>query len=129
VGDYSFVRGSSLEEGVVVGANTEVVRSILFENSSIHYGYIADSILGQKTTIGAGIITANKRFDRKNIRVKINGNTIESGLKSLGIITGHNTTIGIRVNSMPGILIGKDTTIYPGATINKNIDEDETLKK
>jgi UDP-N-acetylglucosamine diphosphorylase / glucose-1-phosphate thymidylyltransferase / UDP-N-acetylgalactosamine diphosphorylase / glucosamine-1-phosphate N-acetyltransferase / galactosamine-1-phosphate N-acetyltransferase len=129
VGDYAFVRGSSLEAGSIVGANSEVVRSILFEKASIHYGYLGDSILGSETQVGAGIITANKRFDRKNIRVRIKNKTVDTELKALGIITGHNVQIGIRANTMPGILLGENSTIYPGLTVDKNITENEIIKK
>ncbi len=134
VGDYSFVRGSSLELGVVVGANTEIVRSILFENSVIHYGYISDSILGPETKVGAGLITANKRFDRKGVKIRLeDSNTkkeivVDSGKKGLGIITGKNVQIGIRTNTMPGILIGENSTTYPGLTLQENVKENQIFK-
>jgi bifunctional UDP-N-acetylglucosamine pyrophosphorylase/glucosamine-1-phosphate N-acetyltransferase len=129
VGDYSFVRGSSLEENSTVGANTEVVRSILFENSSIHYGYIADSILGHSSKIGAGLITANKRLDRKNVRVLVKNKIIDTGTNALGIITGENSALGIRVNTMPGILIGKAAAVHPNTTVTRNVAEGTTQKK
>ncbi|PIR61256.1 MAG: hypothetical protein COU68_00320, partial [Candidatus Pacebacteria bacterium CG10_big_fil_rev_8_21_14_0_10_45_6] len=65
VGEYSFIRQSSLESGARVGAYTEVVRSLICPDATVHQSYIADSILGPKTKVGAGFITANKRFDRK----------------------------------------------------------------
>lgn len=129
VGDYSFVRGSSIEEGSTIGANTEVARCIFFENVTMHYGYISDSILGSETHVGAGLITANKRFDRNGVRVKIKGKLIDSKREGLGIITGSNVQIGIRTNTMPGVLIGKNSIIYPGLTIGENVEEDEVVKK
>lgn len=134
VGDYSFIRGSSLELGVVVGANTEIVRSILFENSVIHYGYMSDSILGPETKVGAGLITANKRFDRKGIKVRFEDiknkkdNVVDSRKEGLGIITGKNVQIGIRTNSMPGILIGENSTTYPGLTLQENVKKNQIFK-
>ncbi len=124
VGDYSFVRGSSIEDGSIIGANAEVARSIFFEKSTIHYGYISDSILGSETQVGAGLITANKRFDRDSVKVKVKDHKIDSKREALGIITGSNAQVGIRTNTMPGILIGKNSTIYPGLTVSKNIPED-----
>lgn len=129
VGDYSFIRGSSIEDGSTIGANTEVARCIFFENVTMHFGYISDSILGSETRVGAGLITANKRFDRNGVKVKIKGKMIDSKREGLGIITGSNVQIGIRTNMMPGILIGKNSIIYPGLTIGKNIEEDETVEK
>ncbi|MCB9813710.1 MAG: hypothetical protein H6772_04880 [Pseudomonadales bacterium] len=129
VGDYSFVRGSSIEKNVIIGAKSEVVRCIFFENSSIHYGYIADSIIGFQTKIGAGLITANKRLDRKNIKVLVKNKFMETGINNLGIITGNYVKIGIGVKTMPGILIGENTIIYPGLTIINNIDDNEIIKE
>lgn len=126
VGDYSFVRGSTLEKDSVVGANTEVVRSILFEGSSVHYGYIADSIIGHETKIGAGIITANKRLDRTNVRVEIKKKLVDTQSNALGIITGEKANIGIRVNTMPGVLIGDHSSVYPGITVKRNIKPNTT---
>ncbi len=129
VGDYSFIRNSSLEEGVTVGANTEVVRSILLENSSIHFGYLADSILGHATKIGAGLITANKRLDRKNIRVEVKKSLVDTKSNTFGIITGENVTIGISVNTMPGITIGANAEIHPCLTVTRNVPANEIVKK
>ncbi len=129
VGDYSFVRGSSLENSSVVGANTEVVRSILFEKSSIHYGYLADSILGHESKIGAGLITANKRLDRKNVRVLVKNKIVDTNTNALGIITGEKSALGIRVNTMPGILIGAAAAVHPNTTISRNIAQETTQKK
>ena len=129
IGDYSFVRGSAIEAGSVVGANTEIVRSILFEDVSIHYGYLADSILGQKTKIGAGLITANKRLDRTTIRVQVKKKLIDTGTNTLGIITGQAASLGIRVNTMPGITIAPQVKVGPGTTVKRNILTDTTIEK
>ncbi len=129
IGDYSFIRVASIEEGTTVGSNTEVARCIFFEDVTIHYGYISDSILGSSTHVGAGLITANKRFDRNGVRVKIKGKMVDSRREGFGVITGSNVQIGIRTSTMPGILIGKSSIIYPGLIIGENIKENETVKK
>lgn len=113
IGDYSFLRESSIEAGTVVGANTEVVRSHLFERVSIHYSYLADSILGKGTRVGAGLVVGNKRIDRNNITVKVKGQPIDTRRNNLGLITGEDCTIGIQVASMPGTMIGAKTQIWP----------------
>lgn len=129
VGDHSFIRGSSIEEGATVGAYTEVARCIFFKDAEMHFGYISDSVLGSKTQVGAGLITANKRFDRNGVRVKVKGIIVDSLRTGLGIITGNNVKIGIRTNTMPGVLIGSNTTIFPGITLEENTLENENVKK
>jgi NDP-sugar pyrophosphorylase family protein len=127
VGDFSFVRGSVVEEKAQVGANTEVVRSVLFEGSTLHYGYLADSILGRKVKVGAGLITANKRLDRQNIQMHIKDAKIDAGRNALGIIVGDKASLGIRVSTMPGICIAAESQIYPGVTLTKNTKYQEIV--
>lgn len=125
VGDYSFVRGSSIEAGASVGANTEVVRSLILEGASIHFGYIADSILGQGVKVGAGLITANKRFDRKTVRTMLKNNMIDTPSNTQGVIVGAHTHLGIGTRTMPGILIGANNKIAPGTIVEKNKEHQE----
>lgn len=129
VGDYSFVRQSSLEEGSVIGANTELVRSIILENSTLHFSYAADSIIGPNNQIGAGLITANKRLNRESINTMVKGIKTDTGLTALGIITGDGAKLGIGLNTMPGVLIGSEAKIFPGLTISKNVEHDETVQR
>ncbi|MEN8252880.1 MAG: sugar phosphate nucleotidyltransferase [Patescibacteria group bacterium] len=127
VGDFSFVRQSSLEKKAVVGANSELVRSIMMENSSFHFGYIADSIIGKNVRIGAGIITANKRLDRKIIQTKVKNKMLSTHRRTLGAIVGNGAKLGISSNTMPGVLIGSEAIVLPNQVVSKNLDHKETL--
>jgi bifunctional UDP-N-acetylglucosamine pyrophosphorylase/glucosamine-1-phosphate N-acetyltransferase len=127
VGDYSHVRNSSLEAGATVGAYSEVVRSILLPKSSIHQSYLADSILGFKSQVGAGLITANKRFDRQPVSTKIKGKMVESDVTAFGTVLGHHSKLGIGVRTMPGVLIGSQSLVYPSSTLYHNVDHQETF--
>lgn len=128
VGDYSLVRGSSLEAGVQVGSYTEVVRSIMLPGSHIHYGYLADSILGHEVRVGAGLITANKRLDRDIVKTELAGKKVATGRTALGIIVGDKANLGIRVSTMPGVLIGAKASVYPGVIVYKNVSAAESVK-
>jgi UDP-N-acetylglucosamine diphosphorylase / glucose-1-phosphate thymidylyltransferase / UDP-N-acetylgalactosamine diphosphorylase / glucosamine-1-phosphate N-acetyltransferase / galactosamine-1-phosphate N-acetyltransferase len=125
VGDYSFIRGSSLEKGSVVGAKTEIARSIIMNNSSIHFGYLADSIIGPNNKIGADLVTANKRLDRQPIQTLIKGIKTNTNRKALGIITGEGVKVGISVKTMPGVLIGAGAEIGPGESVKKNVEHNK----
>lgn len=122
VGEYSFIRQSSLEAKVVVGANTEVARSILLDECEVHSGYVADSIIGRKVKIGAGLITANKRHDRKNIVMHVKGKKIETQRNNYGVMIGDQSKVGVRVTTMPGVMIGSNSTIMPGVMLSKNVE-------
>ena len=125
VGDYCFVRGEcSIEAGATVGANTEVVRAILLPKASIHFGYLADSILGQGVKVGAGLITANKRLDRAPIRTQLKGSMVTLPSNRQGVIIGAYANLGISVRAMPGILLGARTFVHPATTISKNTEHE-----
>lgn len=121
VGDYSLIRESSIGENATVGANTEVARSLLMSGSSIHYGYIADSILATNAKIGAGLITANKRLDRNTISTLVWDKMVKTNISNFGTIIGENSKVGIGVGIMPGILIAADSQVLPGEIVSKNI--------
>ncbi len=125
VGNNSLIRDySNLENEVLIGAFAEVARSIFQQGIHVHSGYFGDSIFGQGCLVGAGMITANVRIDRGEIKVKPEINT---GLNSLGAIVGKNTKIGIRCSLMPGVLIGSDCFIGPNSVVFENIEDKTTF--
>lgn len=120
IGDFSFVRNSVIEEGSVVGANTEVVRSLILPRATVHSSYVADSIIGEGTTIGAGLITANKRLDGHHVRTLSQDRMVGTNKRKLGLITGSHVNLGISVKTMPGVLLGQQTVVYPSVIVSKN---------
>ncbi|NOR84742.1 NTP transferase domain-containing protein [archaeon] len=122
VGNNAVVRDySNIENNVVIGANTEVARTIIQPNVHIHSGFIGDSVIDSNVRIGAGIITANKRIDRKEISIEVKGKIIPTGLKTMGCFIGKNSKIGISVKTMPGVFIGANTIIGSGTNVEKHI--------
>lgn len=121
VGNNSIIRDNvSIEEGSIIGANMEVKNSVLFEKVSTHSGFIGDSVIGKNTKIAALFCSGNVRLDRKEITVKIQKDTIDSGMNHLGVMMGENVRIGIRVSTMPGVIIGNNTIVGPGTTVIRN---------
>ncbi|MHA1615851.1 MAG: hypothetical protein ACTSX9_00835 [Candidatus Njordarchaeales archaeon] len=124
IGDHTLIRNSIIEENCVIGCHMEVARSIIQPKTETHSGFLGDSILDEKTHLGAGFISANLRLDRKNVRVKIGNRKIDSGLKKLGVITGFQANFGVSVSTMPGILVGKRAIIGPGTILFENVPDD-----
>lgn len=113
-------------DNAIMGANTEVARSIIGEGTHIHSGYVGDSIISENCKIGAGVITANTRIDRNEIYSAVKGERVGTGLKSFGAVIGRNTSLGVGVKTMPGILIGRNCTIGPGTVVNENVESGTT---
>ena len=109
-----------IRENTIIGKNAEVgsfcevKNSIIFNSARIaHHNYVGDSIIGLKVHFGAGAITSNLKSDETNIVLKIDGETIETGLEKFGALIGDNVEIGCNAVMNPGTVIGKSTNIYP----------------
>ncbi|MDQ3008899.1 MAG: sugar phosphate nucleotidyltransferase [bacterium] len=128
IGDFSLIRHSSIESGAKIGAYSEVARSIVMENTTLHYSYLGDSIIGRDVQIGAGLITANKRLDRATVKVEVKGERVDTQRPGQGVMIGPKAKLGIRVNTMPGICIGSHSTVFPAQTITKNVEHHAVIK-
>jgi bifunctional UDP-N-acetylglucosamine pyrophosphorylase/glucosamine-1-phosphate N-acetyltransferase len=129
VGNNSLIREyTNLEKNVMVGAFCEVTRSIFQEGVTTHSGYFGDSIVDRQTKFGAGVITSNVRLDRGEIFSEVKGKKINTGLKSFGAVIGKSTSIGTKVNIMPGKFIGSNCFIYPNCLIKENVKDNTILK-
>ncbi len=123
VGNDALVReGTSLEEDSRVGAFSEIKDSIFFPHSSLGSGFIASSIIGENCRLAHGFISANRRFDRQTIKVKVKGNKVDTGLDDLGVIMGEGVQAGIGVGTMPGVTIGQKVKIGPGSFVFEDIE-------
>ncbi len=127
IGTNSIIRGGSLiEEKVVVGAGLEIKNSILMKGVKTHSGFIGDSLVGENTKIAAGYNSANVRLDKENVRVKVKGEYISTGRKYFGAIIGSRVSFGIRVGTMPGVVIGNNDLVGPGTTVMENLEDNIT---
>lgn len=134
VGNNALVRDHvALEREATVGTNSEVKNSVFLPGSSLHSGYIGDSIVGENTSIGAETVTANRKFREDGERPDIESNLIEkdysqnSGRTSLGAFIGDNVDIGVNVSLMPGVQIGSDAKVGPGTVVHDNVKQGETV--
>ena len=128
VGNNVVLRGGvSLEEGTVVGTNTEVKHTVIGVGSSIHSGFLGDSVVGDGAKIAAFFVSGNVRLDRKNVSVVVKDEPVDSLRRDLGVMIGRNARLGIRVSTMPGVIIGKDAVIGPQTVVFKNIKDGVTF--
>lgn len=128
IGNNVLIRDyTNLEDKVLIGAFAEVTRSIFQEDVHTHSGYYGDSIFSKGCRLGAGIVAANVRIDRKEIKSTVKGKKIMTGVNSLGVIMGENTKIGVNCSLMPGVLIGSNCVVGPGTLVFENIEDNTTF--
>lgn len=126
----AYVRpGTIVGDKCVIGFNSEVKNSIIQNGAKIaSLAFVGDSILGKSARIGSGVITANRRFDQQNIKIKQeNGEKIDSGVDFFGCILGDYSRIGANSVTSPGTLIGPYTWIYPQTSIHGFIPAEKRI--
>lgn len=130
IGPNCYIRPStSIGSNVRIGNACEIKNSIIMDNTHVsHLSYIGDSIIGEGCNLGAGTITANIRFDKKNVKVNVKGKRLDSGWRKLGAIIGDNVQTGINVNLLPGIKVGSGAWIGPGLTVHTDVQTREFLR-
>lgn len=134
VGNNTLVRDHvALERNSILGANTEIKNSIVQPDSSIHSGFIGDSVVGRNTKIGAETVIANRNFrengGRPEIKTKLIAKNLEknSNRTFLGAFIGDNVDIGVNTSIMPGIQIGSNSKIGPGTVVTENVENNERV--
>ncbi len=120
IGNNVLVRESNIEQGSLIGFGSEIVRTIMQSYTKVHSSYIGDSFLHEHFSSGFGFVTANRRIDRKKIKIEINGKT--SYLERAGIFTGKQASIGSNSTSMPGTIVMEGSVIYPNVRFKGLID-------
>ncbi len=111
----AYIRGSVIVgRGAVVGNSCELKNCMLFDGAQVpHFNYVGDSIVGHLAHLGAGAITSNVKSDKSLVSVHKEGVSLETGLKKLGSIIGDRAEIGCGCVLNPGVIVGRDSNIYP----------------
>ncbi len=126
----AYVRpGTITGDKCVIGFNSEVKNSIIQDGAKIaSLAFVGDSILGKSARIGSGVITANRRFDQQNIKLKQNdGEKLDTGTDFFGCIMGDYARIGANSVTSPGTLIGPYTWIFPATSIHGFIPKEKRV--
>lgn len=126
----AFIRGNAIVgRGSVVGNSTELKNCIIFDSVQVpHYNYVGDSVLGYKSHMGAGSITANIKADKSNITVRIGDEAIPTGLRKMGGILGDYADVGCNSVITPGSVIARKSNVYPLSFVRGYIPENSIYK-
>ena len=127
----AFIRGSALVgNGCVVGNSVELKNVIIFDDVQVpHYNYVGDSILGYQSHMGAGSITSNVKADKTNVVIKLETDSIETGLKKVGAFLGDYAEIGCNSVLNPGTVIGRNSNVYPLSMVRGVVQANSIYKK
>ncbi len=125
----AYIRGSVITgENCVIGNSCEVKNSILLDGVQIpHYNYVGDSVLGNKSHLGAGSVCSNLKNDNKN--VFIHGKTEHpTEMRKLGAILADYANVGCGCVLNPGTVIGKYSSVYPLVSVRGVVPPNRIVK-
>ncbi|MGD2113969.1 MAG: hypothetical protein PVG07_02885, partial [Acidobacteriota bacterium] len=127
----AYLRGGCwIGEGAVVGANTEIKRSILFPGARApHLAYVGDSILGGGVNLGAGSVLSNFRHDGREILIPTDGGPIATGRRKLGAVLGDGVAVGCNSVFHPGVVMGRESQTYPGVMVRSGVYGERVMMK
>ncbi len=113
IGNNALVRESIIGENCEIGFCSEVARSFLAKNVSAHHAYIGDSVIAENVNFGAFSVTTNLRLDKKNIKIKVKNQLIDTGKQKFGCIVGEGSQIGSGAKILPGRVLPKGQLLKP----------------
>ncbi len=127
----AFIRGSAIVgKNAVVGNSTELKNVILFNRVQVpHYNYVGDSILGYRAHMGAGAITSNVKSDKTLATVNTPEGKIETGLRKCGAMLGDGADAGCGTVFNPGVVVGRNSNIYPLSMVREFVPANSIYKK
>jgi len=119
IGPNCYIRGNThIGNGCHIGQAVEIKNSIILSKVSIgHLSYVGDSIIAEKTNFGAGTTVANLRHDGKNHRSLVNGKSMDTSRRKLGVIVGEEVHTGINTTLYPGRKLWPHTSTLPGEIV------------
>lgn len=111
----AYLRGGVyLDRNCIVGPAAELKTSFMFEGSKIaHLNFVGDSILGASVNVEAGAMIANYRNEKtdKRIRIRLDGQMIDTGVDKFGALVGDDSRIGANAVIAPGALLAPASRI------------------
>jgi NDP-sugar pyrophosphorylase family protein len=125
----AYLRGHCLiGDGCVLGHTTEMKHSVLLDGAKAgHFAYIGDSILGNRTNLGAGTKLANLKITGTPVGIRIDNKIHDTGLRKFGAIIGDHTETGCNSVTNPGTLLGRRCLVLPALSVKSGYYSDRSI--
>lgn len=122
----AYLRGGVfLDEDCIIGPGAELKTSFMFAGSKLaHFNFVGDSILGSGVNLEAGSIVANYRneMEDKAIRIRFDGDLIETGLQKFGALLGDGVRLGANAVIAPGAILAPGSRLARMALLDQHPD-------
>jgi acetyltransferase-like isoleucine patch superfamily enzyme len=116
----AYLRGGCLiGKNCVVGHATEIKNSAMLDEAKAgHFAYLGDSILGNRVNLGAGAKLANLPFKPDSFTFNLDHKIYQCTRKKLGAIIGDDCQSGCNSVTNPGVILSKNSLIYPCKSVS-----------
>lgn len=121
-----YIRGNVIAgKDCVLGNSCEFKNCLLLNGVQVpHFSYVGDSILGNGSHLGAGVICSNLRLDQAAVSVVLpDGGKRDTGLRKLGALVGDGAEVGCNAVLNPGSILGKRALIMPTVAFRGSLAE------
>lgn len=122
-----YIRGNVIVgKNCVMGNSCEFKNCLLLDNvQAPHFNYVGDSVLGNRSHTGAGVILANLRLDKASVRVSLpDGSRVDTGMCKLGSLFGDEAEAGCNAILQPGTILGRRAVVVSGAAFGGYLEPD-----
>jgi len=125
----AYIRGSChIGRGCVVGHASELKNAVLLDGAkAAHFAYVGDSILGREVNLGAGTKLANFKIVEGPVKIKVDGQVVDTGLRKFGAILGDRTSLGCNSVTSPGTMMGPQCLVAPNMTVDPGLYRRRTV--
>jgi NDP-sugar pyrophosphorylase family protein len=125
----AYLRGHCLVgDRCVLGHTTEMKHSAMLDDAKAgHFAYIGDSILGNRSNLGAGTKLANLKITGTPVGIRIDNKVHDTGLRKLGAIIGDYTETGCNSVTNPGTLLGRRCLVLPALSVKSGYYPDRSI--
>jgi UDP-N-acetylglucosamine diphosphorylase / glucose-1-phosphate thymidylyltransferase / UDP-N-acetylgalactosamine diphosphorylase / glucosamine-1-phosphate N-acetyltransferase / galactosamine-1-phosphate N-acetyltransferase len=122
IGAHTEIRpGAFIRGNVIIGAHCVIGHECEYKNCLLmdhvetpHFNYIGDSILGNKSHLGAGAILANVRLDNGLVQVTLSdGTKMNTGRRKFGAILMEGAQVGCNSVLQPGTILDAHSFVGP----------------
>jgi len=129
VGTGALVRNySCLEARAVAGYCTEVKNSLVLEAVHTHHCSVEDSVIDRNCRLAAFSVTANRRFDKENVKSDSKNGKKDTGLDFFGTIMGEGAWLGVNSSTMPGAKLGAGSGVMPNKVAYHDVKDGEKVE-
>lgn len=121
-----YIRGNVIAgANCVLGNSCEFKNCLLLEDVQVpHFSYVGDSVLGNKSHLGAGAICSNLRLDQAPVVVcDFEGKRHNTEMRKLGALIGDKAEVGCNAVLNPGAMLGKESLVVPSLSFRGTLEK------